>query len=292
MAFPQIVLFGVRNPTSAFLCTILHQANFSISLYSSSASSSSSFFDLTDPESFHPVFDTNRTFIFVSLAPIHLFASFLDRLLSSHPSMLEHLRRVIVVSSSSSITKRYSFSAFDKSLAHQLIIAEETLQSLSSHDVPVSILQPTLVYGSCSGYRDSNVTTITKLLSFLPFIILPRSSGLRQPIHAFQLAHAIHSLVASEDQAYFKVIPIGGDEELTYLSFICRIRDTLPLYHPARHTPVFTLPNRLFCFLCSPILLVSPKIYESVLRMCSDLSDFPKVSSLTSLPSSRFPFSI
>ena len=49
------------------------------------------------------------------------------------------------------------------------------------------------------------------------------------------------------------------------------------------------LPNRIYSFLASPIILFSPKLYEAFNRINADLSGFTKISEILEIPEKKFP---
>ena len=122
---------------------------------------------------------------------------------------------------------------------------------------------------------------------------LPAATGLRQPIHASQLAlvitHLIHQFTRSSVGSIpVRFIDVGGDEILSYRDMITSyIRDYSPTGISITVSPI---PNRLFVFLVSPIALIFPGLHAALLRIMSDLSGFQPSFSLTGQPRSSFPY--
>ena len=52
---------------------------------------------------------------------------------------------------------------------------------------------------------------------------------------------------------------------------------------------IITIPNELFYVLIFPLLIFKPKIFETLYRMQSDLSGFPKYSYYARKSSDKFP---
>ena len=52
-----------------------------------------------------------------------------------------------------------------------------------------------MIYDDFSNKSDQNINEIIKIISLLPFILFPYSSGKRQPIHAIQLANVASKFV-------------------------------------------------------------------------------------------------
>jgi len=83
--------------------------------------------DFSDPPSFRSSFEESSPSVWVSFAPIWLFAPFLNQLVTSYPDRLFGLRGVIACSSSSAITMRFAFNRFDRELLARLSCAEDQL---------------------------------------------------------------------------------------------------------------------------------------------------------------------
>ena len=112
-------------------------------------------------------------------------------------------------------------------------------------------------------------------MSLIPLILLPSNSGLRQPIHAKQLSRALLKILINmcQNQKYkSEIIALGIDQELNYKDMIKKIIEKLPSNHSAK-TIILEIPNRLFYFLFSPLLLIKPKLYEAILRIGLTLLD-------------------
>ena len=128
----------------------------------------------------------------------------------------------------------------------------------------------------------------------LPLLPLPAQTGLRQPIHASQLAAVALELVrqfttSGWDPQLPQRIALGGDSELSYAAMLRALQQSLPQTDPARRCRVLSLPTRLFYAAASPLLLQSPKAFEAVLRMGSDLSGFTRAHQLLKAKPQPFP---
>jgi hypothetical protein len=123
---------------------------------------------------------------------------------------------------------------------------------------------------------------------------LPAHTGLRQPIHARQLAAVAFSLArqltaAGWDPALPARIPLGGDVQLSYRAMLQALQQAQPPGDPARRCRLLPIPNRLFLLLAAPLLLRSPKAFEAVLRMGADLAGFLPAHQLLAEPPQPFP---
>ena len=152
-----------------------------------------------------------------------------------------------------------------------------------------------MVYGSYKKLKDSNIEVIKNFLNILPFIVLPRESGLRQPIHAYQLSNVLINLLIKFSNKTNKkinslILDIGGDEYISYEEMIRRVFEKNKSSITRKRLRILFLPNKLFSFFVSPMLLISPKIHEALLRTMVDLSGFKKSYKFSSLKKSKFPF--
>ena len=250
--------------------------------------------DFADPAGFLPA-DVGIPALWISFGPIWLLAPFLEQLAQQHPERLKDLCGLIACSSSSSLTKRFAFNNFDRALVARLISAEDQLLATCRLlDVPCRILRPSLIYGQVGPYGDRNLSRLLALMRRLPLVVLPSHSGLRQPIHATQLAAvALHlaqqMLGPGLDSALPERIALGGDSQLSYKSMLQALQQALPANDPARHCRICEIPNRLFFILSAPLLLRSPKAFEAVLRIGADLAGFTPSHQLLDQPPQPFP---
>jgi hypothetical protein len=248
--------------------------------------------DLTDPQGFQP---PPLPLWWISFAPIWHLAPFLDSLRRDRPNSLRGLRGIVACSSSSALTKRFAANAFDRALVQRLQEAEQSLlESCSALGVPCRILAPTLIYGRAGAYQDRNLSRLLGLMRRLPLLPIPARSGLRQPIHARQLAEAALAVMGRLERegsgcALPPVVVLGGDESLSYGAMLERLRLSAPAGDPARRCRLLPLPPRLLLWLANPLLLVSPKAFEAMQRTQADLAGFVPVHQLLGQPAQTFP---
>jgi nucleoside-diphosphate-sugar epimerase len=173
--------------------------------------------DLEKPEKFQfPAFATlycTANAILLPAALPHLF----------NPS----LKRVVVFSSTSVITKIDSEIASERKTLKKLAAAEQEIASLcEKNNIGWTILRPTLIYAEG---RDGNITPLAKLIRRFGFMpLVGGGPGLRQPVHAEDLAIGAIS-AASSPAAANKFYCLPGGETLTYHDMIDRIFDGLRL---------------------------------------------------------------
>lgn len=251
--------------------------------------------DFINPSAFRPAGNPGDPALWISFGPIWLLAPFIEQLSREQPERLAGLRGLIACSSSSVITKRFAANRFDRELVVHLSGAEDLLFGIcSSLQVPCHILQPTLIYGQVGSYGDRNLSKLLQLLRCLPCLPLPAETGLRQPIHASQLAavalHIAERLRGSVgDPCLPERIPLGGDTTFSYASMLRALQQAQPADDPARRCRLLPIPNRLFFSLAAPLLLRSPKGFEAVLRMAANLSGFTPVHKLLVREPQPFP---
>jgi GT2 family glycosyltransferase/nucleoside-diphosphate-sugar epimerase len=157
--------------------------------------------------------------VLIHLAPLATLPPVMDALAEECP------RRVIAFGSTSVFTKTESALEKERELAQGLMNSETQIAELSSrYEIHWTIFRPTLVYHLG---RDKNVTTIADFLNKFGFFPLVNGSrGLRQPVHAEDLALA--SLGAVDNPRSFgKAYNLCGGETLTYQAMVRRIAQAI-----------------------------------------------------------------
>jgi hypothetical protein len=292
----QLHLFGAATPTGEALKEQLRSTHTGFRAVSYSRRDPSLLWaDFSDPDSFCPGGDPAAPGMWISFGPIWLLAPFLEHLSLIHPERLQALRGVIACSSSSAITKRFAANCFDRELVARLTTAEDKLLATCQRlELPCRILRPALIYGRGGVYLDRNLNRLIALMRRLPVLPLPAHTGLRQPIHAAQLAAVVLELVrqfsnVGWDPQLPRRIALGGDSELSYASMLYALQQTLPYTDRARRCLLLPIPTRLFQAAAAPLLLHSPKAFEAVLRISADLSGFTPAHQLLGEQSQDFP---
>lgn len=172
--------------------------------------------------------------VIFSCGPLDLFAQWYARVVVAAP-------RVIAFGSTSIDVKRGSADAEERDLVARLREAERTLfETAAARGAAVTVLRPTLVYGSA---RDRNLSRIAQVAQRFGRIVLPRdATGLRQPVHAHDLADAAFrciDIAASFGRTY----ALPGGETLSYRDMVARVLAALqppPRLHEVP-SPVFNL---------------------------------------------------
>jgi nucleoside-diphosphate-sugar epimerase len=147
------------------------------------------------------------------------------------------LRRVVVFSSTSVITKRDSEILAERETLKKLAEAERQIAALCEENkIGWTILRPTLIYAEG---RDRNITPLSKLIRRFGFMpLVGGGPGLRQPVHAEDLAIGSIS-AASSASAIDKFYSLPGGETLTYKEMIGRIFDGLRVPRRTLSVPPF-----------------------------------------------------
>jgi nucleoside-diphosphate-sugar epimerase len=159
----------------------------------------------------------------------------LDTLYSTvNPNTLAHalpslkrgaLQRVVAISSTSIATKQQSRNE-DERRHIQSYAAGETaiVETCARLGLDCTILRPTLIYNE---QDDANVCRIAALIQRLHcFPLYGRGRGLRQPVHADDLARGA-VLSARSAAAANHIYEVGGADTITYREMVGRIFDGL-----------------------------------------------------------------
>lgn len=169
--------------------------------------------DLDNPASWLP--QVQGVEILFHLAHLSLATSVLTAL---EPGKLQ---RVVAFSSTSIHTRRQSSSAIDQKVAKDIAHDERTfIEACKKRGVAWTLFRPTLIYG-CN--KDKNVTVMANFIRrFGVFPLVGAGTGLRQPVHADDLAKAcidVLNVPATENKIY----ELAGGETLSYRSMVKKV---------------------------------------------------------------------
>lgn len=176
---------------------------------------------------------TAATDTLIHCAPIWLLPNHLNDLKAIG------IRRIVVFSSSSVVSKRNSNDVSENQLVQQLSDSEDKLkQYCGEQDIALTIFRPSMIYGYC---RDQNITHLAKFIKRYGFMfVVGQATGLRQPVHADDLVEASIK-VFSNPTSFGKTYHLAGDEALTYKQMVERVFKGLN-----KHPRVISLPLTLF----------------------------------------------
>jgi nucleoside-diphosphate-sugar epimerase len=146
-------------------------------------------------------------------------------------------------------------------LARRLAAAEEALAAAcEQRAIAWTLFRPTLIYG---GGRDGNVSRVAALARRYRVVALPAASrGLRQPVHAEDLARAVVRALDAP-VTHRRAYDLGGGSTLSYREMVEAVFRGV-----GRRPRILTLPRRLVRLLLR-IRRLSPEIAD---RMDEDLS--------------------
>jgi nucleoside-diphosphate-sugar epimerase len=153
--------------------------------------------------------------VVVSVLPLWLVPPHVPALAAAGAAQL------IAFSSTSVFAKAESRDPAERALAERLGSAEAAVAAAcEAAGLPWTVLRPTLIYGSGRDQNVSAVASFVRRFGFFP--VAHPASGLRQPVHADDLALAAVAAVANP-RAFNRAFNLPGGETLTYRAMIARI---------------------------------------------------------------------
>lgn len=167
------------------------------------------------------------------------------------------LRRIVALSSASVVFKQRSSDKGEREDVERLLESERSLAEMAEkRGIELTLLRPTLIYGGLGPSAIDGIRTWLTHRSWIPVA----GQGLRQPVHADDLAALIRRLVAgagSEDGPSTETIALGGGETLRYPEFVRRIASGI-----GRDLKLIRLP----AWLIAPVLRIAHRLgrFEAV----------------------------
>lgn len=145
--------------------------------------------------------------------------------------------RVVAFGSTSVVVKQHSVDPEERDVAQRLQLAEDRLATAArERGTAVTLLRPTLVYGSA---RDATLSRIARIAHRVRWFPLPRrANGLRQPVHVADLAEAAVDCLTT-DAARDRAFDLPGGETLPYREMVRRVLHALD---PPAHLIELPLP--------------------------------------------------
>jgi nucleoside-diphosphate-sugar epimerase len=168
-----------------------------------------------------PLPATGRPDIVIHLARLRLLPDQIDALAK------RGMRQLIAFGSTSRFTKRDSSNPRERDLVADLERAEREIETACGRlGIRWAIFRPTLIY---SPGHDHNLSMLSKFIRRFGFFPLPGSgSGLRQPVHADDLAQACVSLLGAR-QGWNQAYNLSGGQVLAYRAMVEEIFHKLGL---------------------------------------------------------------
>lgn len=165
-----------------------------------------------------PIFEVGRPSAVINFGPLNLFARWLAS------AGLPATTRVIATSSMSAESKQASEVPAERELSQSLRDGELAVSAACDRQgMPWTIFRPTLIYGAGI---DKSLSPIARRASRLHVFPLPAGSGLRQPVHADDIAAAVVAALDHPESAG-RIVPLGGGERLTAGEMFARVRRSL-----------------------------------------------------------------
>lgn len=221
----KVAVLGATSLVGTCLLPLLVQTGWQVLAYSRQTDTkadkgvawrpTSSLLELTSGQTT----DQSSIPLWISLAPIWVLTDYFN-VLEAHGA-----RRVVVLSSTSRVTKDDSSNPNEQAMAHRFADAEACVQTWAEQQgVEWVILSPTLIYGLG---QDKNISEIARFIRrFAFFPLFGKASGLRQPVHAHDVASACLAALKSPSAAN-RAYNLSGGEVLPYREMVIRIFNAL-----------------------------------------------------------------
>lgn len=159
-------------------------------------------------------------------------------------------RRVVVLSSTSRFTKDDSSDPEEQAVARRLAKAEARVQAWAENrGVEWVILRPALIYGLG---RDKNIAEIARFIRRFGFFpLFGKAAGLRQPIHAQDVAGACLAALQAPGAAN-RAYNLSGGETLAYRDMVARVFAALGRPSRLVHVPLSAFRVAVALMRCLP----------------------------------------
>lgn len=197
--------------------------------------------------------------IIISLWPIWLLGPVMAQFLGA--------AQLIALSSTSLFGKAGSLDKEEQDLVKRIGKAEEHVRVNSEiFRIPYTILRPTLIYDCI---HDQSITFIAQIIKrFGFFLVAGEAMGLRQPVHAEDVAKAVlHSI--GNRQAFNTSFNITGGETISYFTMIRRVSEAVGKAIHIVPCPKFILKSMLTVMRALDFTQLSPSLFD---RMNQDLA--------------------
>lgn len=259
----RVIVIGATSQIARFLLPRLEAAGFEPVAVTRGAASAHGHSAHVMAQDGAPAFDPPlpKAAAVVTAAPLRAIASALAAAQTSGAN------RIVAIGSMSRFSKAGSSVASDAAFAAALSAGEDELATQArGMGATWTILRPTMVYGAGT---DRNIAFIARTIRRTGlFPVPPGARGLRQPIHADDLAAAAVAALAAPEAAD-RAFNLGGAERLSYPDMVRRIFEAL-----GRRPRLVPVPLAVFRAAVAagralpPLAFVGP---EMVSRMYEDL---------------------
>ncbi|MEO8010450.1 MAG: NAD-dependent epimerase/dehydratase family protein [Dokdonella sp.] len=159
--------------------------------------------------------------VIFSLGPLDGFAHWLDQ------GRFEGTPHLLAFGSMSAVSKRDSADAGERALSARLLESERrVIDTARARGLPWTLFRPTMIYGAGIDRSLSVLARWGCTLRVFPSV--PGALGLRQPVHAQDLAD-VCMLAWKNTRATDTTFELGGGERLTFARMLERVRNALPV---------------------------------------------------------------
>jgi len=168
-------------------------------------------------------------------------------------------RALVAVSSMSVISKQASIIASERAMVAGMLASEQSIiQHCQRLGMACTLLRPTMIYGAG---LDLNLTPLVHRARRWRWFPLPHGTGLRQPVHAADVAEAARRALFCPE-ANGKILSIGGGERLLVHEMFARTRANLGMW---------ALPVPIWSWMGALAARVLPAARGPVSRLNQDL---------------------
>lgn len=240
----KVVVSGATSQIGPFLISQLLNAGYTVHAVTRSdakkggTSAQLQWHVLSDKNTISDVIDTVQPTIWINTGPLGLVTDWLQ-VHSSKNSLL----RIIGTSSTGVVTKAKSKNDKEQKTIQALLENEKFIeQKCKNMDIAWTIFRPTLVY---SDGRDKNISVIVALIKkFKFFPVWNQGKGLRQPIHAEDIATAITKSLNNKN-TYGQIYTLSGANILTYKEMVEVLFKSVGQKPRVLNLPYFVLASAL-----------------------------------------------
>jgi nucleoside-diphosphate-sugar epimerase len=233
MDFKHAIVTGASSQIGRFLLPHIQAAGFEITAISRQEPINKAWLQIDITKNILPV----KSKILFHIAPLPL----LPQLLAN-----SNIKRVITFSSTSRFSKTSSSDVKEQQIAAQLTKAEtQVIELCEQQQIAWTIFRPTLIYG-CG--IDKNVSFIAEFIRRFGFFpVIGKGIGLRQPVHADDLAIACLQAYNSSITIN-KTYNLSGGQTLTYRDMVEEI-----FYSLGKKPRIISIPLFVFKILIHSI---------------------------------------
>ncbi len=257
MAKPSVGVLGATSMVGKNLLPLLENAGWQVQAFSRQSQVKGESVDenahivfrlleKTDFDHAPSLIAKKRIKYWVCLAPIWVLPDYFP-MLATH-----HVKRVVVLSSTSIFTKQNSPDHIEQETASKLRDGEQRFIAWAeANRIEWVILRPTLIYGLG---RDRNICEIARFVSRFGFFpLLGAAQGLRQPVHIEDVAAACAAALKSV-QATNHAYNLSGAERLPYREMVGRIFRAMGKPERFVNIPLFVFRLTVACLKILPQL--------------------------------------